>query len=172
MMFEGTLHNLDRLWRLASPFLLTLILVLLALIPTRIPELATIQPLLPLIAIYHWTVFRPDLMPMVLVFLAGMLEDLLSGGPMGIHTLMMLIVYGLVQSQRKFLFRKPFLVNWIGFAIFSAAAEIAAWTLGSLSLFAALPIRPFFFQFLITLALFPLLALALALWERHIIREY
>lgn len=170
-MFEGALDQLDRMWRLASPFLLGLLLVLISLIPTNIPELSSIPPMLTLIAVYHWSLFRPDLLPIGAIFVLGLIQDLLGGGPMGIYTLMLLIVHGMVISQRKFLFRKPFFITWIGFAMFGALAELAAWLLASLTDLVVLDFRNFLFQYLITLGLFPPLALGLFVWERKIVGD-
>lgn len=170
-MFGGALYQLNHLWRAASPFVLGVILVLISLIPTNIPELSSIPPMLTLIAVFHWSLFRPDLLPVGAIFVLGLIQDLLGGGPMGVYTLMLLIVHGLVVSQRKFLFRKPFMITWIGFAMFSALAEVAAWALGSLTDWVVLDFSNFLFQYLITLGLFPPLALGLFVWERKVIRE-
>ena len=56
-------HRLDTWIRHATPFAITLLLTLVALVPLHVPGLVRITPMLTLIAIYHWAVLRPDLLP-------------------------------------------------------------------------------------------------------------
>ncbi|MGB0749326.1 MAG: rod shape-determining protein MreD [Magnetospiraceae bacterium] len=167
----GILQRLDEGGRNATPFVVTIFLVLVSLIPTHIPALSLAPPLYVVIAVYHWTLFRPDLMPPVAVFFVGLLQDVLGGGPIGFFAFVLLLVYGSVLSQRRFLYGKSFAVVWLGFLFVGLGASIAIWLLGCLNLVTLLPLRPFFHQYLMTVALFPLVAWLLVTWERMVLRE-
>ena len=57
-------------------------------------------PLLGLMAIYFWSLVRPDLMPPFWAFAIGVLEDLLSGGPPGVWAVAFIATYALIDRQR------------------------------------------------------------------------
>ena len=107
--------RLDLLARRLTPFALTLILVMISLVPLPVPGYARVAPLLPLIGIYHWTIFRPELMPAYAVFVIGLLQDALAGMPIGVNAMAFLVVYGVVLSQRRFFVGKSFVILWLGF---------------------------------------------------------
>jgi rod shape-determining protein MreD len=164
-------YRLDILTRLLTPFLLTLALVVLNLVPLEIPRFSRVVPLLPLIAIYHWAVYRSELLPAYAVFMIGLLQDIFSGAPIGVYTLVFLLVYGMVIWQHRFLTGKSFAIIWIGFAIVAAGAFVLAWALISLWSFSLLEIRAAFFQYLLTVATFPSLAWVFMRWQQFIIRQ-
>ena len=79
----------------------------------------------PLMAVYHWAIFRPRLLPAYAVFLAGLLQDILSGAPLGVNALVFLVAYGVVLSQKKFFTGKSFLILWLGFALVAETSQYA-----------------------------------------------
>ncbi|MDB9704530.1 rod shape-determining protein MreD, partial [Rhodospirillales bacterium] len=103
-------HRVDRFARDLTPFALTLMLLVINAIPFHIPGFAQVAPLLPLIGIYFWAVYRPDLMPAAAVFLIGILHDFLSGLPVGVSVLIFLVVLGAALAQRSFFFGKSFII--------------------------------------------------------------
>ena len=67
------------------PLLVTGILLVAAVLPWGGPDWTEMAlALLPVGAIYFWSFRRPHLMPAVLVFLAGLLLDVMTHGPLGI----------------------------------------------------------------------------------------
>ncbi len=164
-------YRLDILTRLLTPFLLTLSLVLLNIVPLRIPGFSNVVPLLPLMAVYHWAVYRSELLPAFAVFLIGMLQDIFSGSPIGVNTLVFLLVYGVVLWQHRFLYGKSFAVIWLGFGIVSAGAFILIWALISLWNLSVLEPRAIAFQYLLTVGVFPALAWIFMRWQQFIIRQ-
>jgi len=167
---QTAVQRLDLLARNITPFILSLILIMISQLPMHLPELGRATPMLALIAVYHWTVFRPELLPSPAVFVIGLFLDLLSGGPAGINTVVLLLVYGVVLSQRRFLFGKSFAVVWIGFGVVGASATLI--TFFVISLYHLAPVVPegFFFQYLLTLGLFPLVSWMLLKWQRLVMR--
>src|SRR5271157_5764774 len=63
------------------PFVTTLVFALISLVPLHLPGFAVITPAFSLMALYHWTVYRPNLLPPISVFVLGLVLDLLSGAP-------------------------------------------------------------------------------------------
>ena len=161
--------QLDSWARNMTPFGLTLIMVIVSMVPMHVPEYARVVPLLSLMAIYHWAVFRPELLPAFAVFVIGLLQDILSGTPIGVHALVFLIVYGLVLSQRRFLAGKSFAVVWLGFSLVASGAAVLSWILVSAYNVVLVDPRPVFFQYLMTLGTFPLLGWFLLRWQNAIL---
>ena len=85
-------HRIDFLARRLTPFAITMLLVVLTQVPTRIPMFAEVAPVLALMSIYHWTVYRPELLPLYAVFFIGLVQDSLSGTPLGVHVLVFMLV--------------------------------------------------------------------------------
>lgn len=164
-------HRMDVLARHLTPFGLTLILLVVGIIPWHVPGLARVVPLLPLMAVYHWAVFRPQLMPSYAVFLVGLLHDTLTGTPIGVHAMVYLVVYGLVLSQRRFLVGKSFAIIWLGFTLVAGGAAVLSWILVSAYNVTLVEPRAVLFQYLVTLGVYPLLAWLFMRWQQTFLRQ-
>lgn len=151
-------QRIDTITRHSLPALIMLFLVVLNMVPLHIPGIARIMPVLPLIAVYHWSVYRPALLPPAVVFCIGLLHDVLSGAPIGVNALVYLTVYGIVESQQRFLVGKSFAVVWLGFGIVSMIATIEAWLLVSILSSAVVEPNAALFQFILNFGCFPLMA--------------
>lgn len=161
----------DRTARNLTPFALALALVIVGVIPLHLPGYAPVAPILVLVAIYHWGLYRPNLLPPVAVFLLGFLQDMLGGAPPGLHALVFLTVFGLVATQRRFLIGKSFLTYWFGFALLGLTAAVEMWILGSLWNIAILDFRVLLFQFFLTLGLFPPVAWIFLRWQQAFLQQ-
>ncbi len=149
-------QRLDTFARNLVPLGLTLALLLFSLVPLHIPGYATIVPMLVLISVYYWAIHRPRLVPPLAVFVIGLAQDALSGAPFGLHAVVLLLAYGAVVSQRRFFLGKSFLVVWWGFMLVAFGAALASWVLASAFNGAVIGPRAAVFQFLLTLALYPI----------------
>ena len=123
----GILQRLDATARAATPSLVALALIVLGVVPLRLPEFAAITPSFTLMAVYYWTMYRAELMPAAAVFGIGLFQDLLSGGPLGVNAFVLLLVHGAVMTQRRVLMRRPFALGWIGFAFIALAGFALNW---------------------------------------------
>lgn len=163
-------QRLDFVARQIMPTLLTLALVMVGMVPLRLPDLAPVVPWLALIAVYYWSVHRPDLMPAVAVFAIGLFHDLAAGTALGVGVLVLLLVHFAVVSQRRFFMSRSFLVIWFGFAIIAAGACTLSWLLNALLAGMLIDARPAVFQFMTTVAAYPPLAWLFAQVQRTILR--
>lgn len=163
-------QRLDAFARNLTPVALTLVLVILNVVPTHVPGIARVLPVLPLISIFYWSIHRPHLMPAPAVFLIGLFQDGLMGAPMGLHALIFLAVQGVVLFQHKFFMGKSFFVHWLGFGLVGAGAAALSWALLSafhVTLFAADAIV---FQYVMTVAAFPLFAFIFSRWQQAFLK--
>jgi len=151
-------QRLDKAGRNLTPFAITVMLGLLGMVPLRLPAFAAVAPSLTLMAVYYWSIHRPDLLRPGVVFGIGILQDLLSGAPLGLHGLILVLVQWAVLSQRRFFLANTFLLMWVGFAMVLFGAAFTEWLVFCALNTALMPFRALFFQALLTLALFPLFA--------------
>jgi len=163
------IYRMLRSLRVAAPVGLTLVLILIGLLPFGAPDLARVMPSMLLIAVYYWSIYRPEFMPAVAVFWLGVLQDAMSGVPLGLSSLVLLGVHGICQSQRRLFLRSTFLVGWWGFLIVAAAASLAVWAISSVYFVKVLDSRPASIQFFLTLMLYPPLALFFGRFERRLL---
>ena len=154
-MYATLWHRLDVLARRLLPFAMTVVLVMLSVMPLRVPGFGAVAPMLALMAVYYWAIFRPDLLPAAAVFAIGLFQDILGGMPLGVYTLTLLLVYGIVSSQRRFFLGKSFLVMWWGFMLIALGTAAVTWVIVSALFGTVVNPLPALFQLLLTLALFP-----------------
>lgn len=156
------LPSLDQALRALIPFTLTLFLVLLTVVPWRLAGFGPITPCLALIAVFYWSIYRPDRLPYTATFLLGLIQDLLSGSPVGLTSLVLLMVQGIVISQRRFFLGKSFLVVWWAFLLVAPAAALTGWAVSSLFFGSVLALGPVALQCLLAILLYPPLTWVLA----------
>jgi rod shape-determining protein MreD len=123
----GIWAQVDSTVRNLCPFVTTVFLVMLNVLPLPIPFAGAISPFLVLAAVYYWAIFRPDLLPPAAVFVVGMLYDALGGGPFGLGTLFLLVAHTIVIRQRRFFHGKSFFVMWWGFIFVATGFALANW---------------------------------------------
>lgn len=130
-MTAGTLSRIDLALRSVTPFLLTVALILIGAMPLSMPVDLPITPAFGLMAVFYWSVYRPDLLPALAVFALGLLQDLISGAPLGITAVIWLGTFAIVLNQRKIFLGKPFAMSWWGFSMVAVAAGAARWLISS-----------------------------------------
>ena len=151
-------HKIDQKVKETTPFIFTFVLVILSVIPMRVPGYTEISPVLPLISIYHWAIYRPTLLPLWAVFILGALYDFLSGVPLGLYILVFLSVYGIILWQRRFIIGKSFLIYWIGYGAVALGAAFESWLVASIWYLSFLNLESILFQFSISFGIFPIVA--------------
>ena len=124
------------------PFVCGVFAVALANLPVSFLGGLVPPPLLALMPVYFWCLVRPDLMPPVLAFTIGMLEDLFSGGPPGVWTLSFVAAYALIDRQRDSFAGLSGLGAIIGFAAAMLAASITAYVVVSIYYARLPPLAP------------------------------
>lgn len=156
-MTVGFWHRLDQTGRNMLPFITTVLLMLLSMTPVPIDGFSDVVPPLALTAIVYWAIHRPDLLRPSIVFLLGVLQDLLSGHPLGLTALLFTICYWILLTQRRFFLGNSFGVLWFGFSVLVAGAAVLEWVVFCLIHATILDIRPAVFQSLMAMTVFPLL---------------
>lgn len=169
-MNQSVWTRLDSIARNLSPFTLTLLLVMAGMVPLRVPDFAQIVPSMGLIAVYYWVIHRPDLMPAWVVFLLGLLLDLIGGGPLGINVLVLLVVHGAVGAQQRFFASGALMLLWLVFVPVAAGAFFLTWLFNVILIGGMIDPGAAFFQYLATVAFYPCIAWLFAQAQRAFLK--
>ena len=170
-MKPGVWHRLDLAARQVVPVSITLALLFLGMVPLHVPGFSQVMPGFAMMAIFHWGIYRPGLLPQSAVFLLGLLQDIFLGTPLGLHSLLYLGVYGTVTFQQGFFYDKSFFVIWLVFAMVSGAAMILGLLLISLVNAGFVAPGPAFFQYFLTLGFFPVVSWLLSRTHRLVLED-
>jgi rod shape-determining protein MreD len=165
---RGLWQRLDQVSRDLAPAALAVVLVLAMGIPLGLPAQHGVMPAPAIAAVYFWTLYRPALMPPLAVFLLGVLSDLLTGAPLGLHPLLLLLLHAVVLTQRRVLARQSFLLVWVVFATFASATLGLGWVLRALLAFRLLPVEPALYELALTVAIYPALSWLFVRVERSL----
>lgn len=144
--------------------------VLLDLLWIPVPGFNAVAPAFAVMAVYCWAVWRPEHLPYTGVFVAGLLEDLVRGTPLGTGALALLAVQGFAWAQQRLLRTRGFEVLWLGFALTALIAAAVTWGAVAFAYRTAISPWPGAMQYVLTVAAFPALALLLLRIERGLPR--
>jgi len=153
------------------PLAITLLTVLLAALPFGIAGMSRLMPDLALIGVYYWTIHRPDLFSTGAAFVVGLLADVLSGGPFGVNTLVLVLVQLLTRSQRPALAGKSFSVAWLGFLGIATCATALFWLANSIAALTPLDPSPAMLRLALGILVYPLYALAIDDLQRRLLLQ-
>lgn len=154
-----------------TPFLSTLGCVFISVVPLHTPGFALATPGFALMAVFHWSIYRPELLPQSAVFALGLLLDLLSGTPyVGVSALMLLLVRTGVLMERRYFVGRTFAVLWLAFLVTAAAVGALTWAVVGLLRGELLGTPPFVFETALTVACYPVGSYLLVRLQRSLLR--
>ena len=155
-------RRLDLAARHAFPAAITVLLMLLVEAPFGFADQATLLPVVALISVWFWSVYRPAAMPPPVVFALGLLLDLLDWLPLGTGVLTLLIVHGLAMRWRRVIGPQGFAVVWPAFAVVACGAAALEWAATAALTWRLVPTGPMLFQAALSVALYPALGILFA----------
>jgi len=152
--------------RHAMPAVLTLILLVIATAPFGLPAQAPLLPAFAMGSVFIWSIHRPIDLSSPVVFVLGLIADLLGLAPVGVMLLTLLLLQACVLVWRRGLLGQPFLLQWLAFALLATAASVMDFALFCLLSLRLLPPEPMVFQAAIAVAVYPALSGLLRLARR------
>ncbi len=168
-MKPSVLQRIDLSIRQSVPVALTLLLTVLSVVPVRLPAASTLAPDIVLIAVFYWTVHRPDLMRLWTVFVIGLLSDVLTGTPLGVHPVVLVLVHAAIISQHKIFRGASFGMVWWAFSLIAPGAHIAAAAVAYFASGAVPELTLFVLRLVLTIGLYPALAWLLGRAQRALL---
>ncbi|HEU0216027.1 MAG TPA: rod shape-determining protein MreD [Stellaceae bacterium] len=148
------------------PVATTLLAAVISVLPVQIPGYAALTPVFTLMAVYHWTIYRPDLLPPVALFAVGLTEDLLAGSPVGVNALLLLLTRVAVLGYRRYFVNRNFPFVWTGFTLLAVVAMFGLWALHCMLDLSFLDFRTAVIRAALTIAIFPLASFMLGRTQR------
>lgn len=152
------------------PFLIALLSVMIYVVPLTIGGMTIPMPLLPFMVIYYWSMTRPEFMPAPAIFLTGLFQDVLTGGPVGLWAMVYLLSTAIISTQTEVLAGRGRSALWAGFALAMVIASGLAWFIARIALGGAPSVGRLGTEMLITLLIYPLLGQLFALVQRATIQ--
>jgi rod shape-determining protein MreD len=164
-------QRLEQSARRLLPLGTTLLFLLAGVVVWPIPYIGGMTPSLGLIAVYYWSIHRPDLFRPLAVFLLGLLNDAVNFLPPGLSALVFIAVHQLVLSQRRFFVGQVFSMLWSGFALIMLIAMIFQWLVLSAYNASWMAFLPVLLQASLTIVIFPLPAWVLIRLQRSVLSQ-
>jgi rod shape-determining protein MreD len=152
------LHRLDQNARRLLPTLISFVLGAAVVLPVGLPHWGELAPPLLLISVFYWSTVRPDLMPPTAAFVLGLFQDLLTGSPLGVGALIMVLTQWIMRGQRRYLANRPFFLMWAAFAPVVLIAGILDWIIYALLNFHVVPAMEALVRMVLGFFLFPVVA--------------
>ncbi|MGB1026452.1 MAG: rod shape-determining protein MreD, partial [Rhodospirillaceae bacterium] len=140
------------------PVGLTTVLLLMSVAPTHLPGFVHIAPMIALISVYFWAVTEPDAMGYGSAFFLGLVQDSLTGAPLGVGALALLLARMTVFTQQKFFLGKPFMVTWWAFSLVAMGIGFVRWICVCLYYGTVVDGSSELFSVIFTVAVYPLFA--------------
>jgi rod shape-determining protein MreD len=152
------------------PGLAVLLMTLLCALPWGMPETTgpstSFSVAIPIAVVFAFGFWWPDRLPTWIGFLAGLLSDAVTGGPLGYWALLYLLALTVARACHAAI-RVPGLpAAWGGFAVTAALLSVVAWTVTSLYRLELVAWWPVSWPFLGLAVSFPCIAALVALLKR------
>ncbi len=137
------------------PLIFSFLVIIFSYAPLHIPNLFFVKPPFILIIIYCWAVNYCDEFSYGSVILCGLLEDVFDASFLGVNTLCYLLFFHFTIINRKYIAKKEFIYNWIGFAFLSLLTMTLKWLLVSINYSRIIDFSSTWFSWVILILLFP-----------------
>ena len=154
-MTAATVKAPNPLVWLGAPMAVSLIACLIFSAPVKVYGLQAPEPVFPLAVAFAWGAIRPSALPAFFLLVMGVVLDCLWGGPLGLWSICLLVVYGPVFALRAMISGSGFLTHWAWYAGTCLGAFFAGFVLTLLKTGVAPSLVSVFWQFLATAVLFP-----------------
>lgn len=128
----GFSQRLRLLFRRMAPGLFAMALVIVSAVNFQIQGISIVMPVFPLMVVYYWAIYWPEMAPRWFVFLLGLFHDLVHLAPLGLSSLLLLLLWWVVTSQRRHLLKEPFTVIWLMFGLCGGLYLAAEWLVQSI----------------------------------------
>jgi rod shape-determining protein MreD len=155
--------KIEQFARLFAAYIHIIFLFFLDVISFSLPGIAETRPFFFLMAVYYWSIFRPTLMPPSIVFISGIMLDIISGIPVGVSSFILLTVGWVISTQRTYLMSQSYLVIWFGFFLTCIPTYIFNWGVISLIRGEIIPVMPSVASAVLSIFIFPVITIFLVM---------
>ena len=147
------LDHLDRVSAGLVPCVVAALLATLSAVPAHLPA----APNLGLIAVFYWTLHRPEAMPAFAALVLGLWQDILLGAPIGLHGVGFLLAHAAITFQRRLFSSMSFVVLWWAFGLTASLVAGLWWLATAVHHWRVVDPTPLAWQIALTVAVYPFL---------------
>jgi len=148
-----SIETLDWLWRVSLIQLITFIFFIFSFVNLSLS--IDIKPIFLLIIVFYWSMHRPSIIPPVLIFFIGLLQDMILEYPIGLHSILYLTVYFLISRQRVFLMGQSYTNIWLFFSLTTFLFGVCEWLFFSIRYLTFFDISTVLLSVAVTVFLYP-----------------
>ncbi len=156
-------EQIDLVLRACIPYMVMFVFFILNMITFSTPIFIVVEVPFIVMIIYYWSIYRPTILPPLLIFVSAICFDFISGLPVGLSAFTFLIMNNLVSQQRLFLTGQSFMVVWLGFVIVVFITLFIQWFLYGLINFSWTSLRAVMLSVISGVLLFPVVSFILNL---------
>ncbi len=161
-----SIENMGWLWRAFLIQIITVFFFIISFVHFSFP--LDIKPYFILIVIFYWSINRPSIIPPLLIFAIGILQDLISEYPIGLHSILYLLVYFLITRQRLYLLGQTYFILWIFFALTTFGFAFCQWLFFSIRYMTFFEYGTLVGSCMVTIFLYPIINYLLMMLHRMI----
>ncbi len=125
----------------------------------------------PIVVIFACALWWPKRLPSLVTFLAGLLSDAVTGGPLGYWALLYLLALTAAGASHAAIRTPGVLTAWIAFAMTAVLLSVVAWLVSSLYRMEFAAWWPVAWPFAVMALAYPLIAAVLAVLARWMQRR-
>jgi len=125
--------------------------------------------LLALMPLYFWCLVRPDLMPPGAAFTIGLVQDFLSGAPIGVWTGAFIAAYALLDRRRDAFAGLSGPAAVLGFGLAALVVSVAAYFLGAIYFWHLPAAEPILLSLVLSILLYVPAAMVLGAVHRRFV---
>lgn len=142
--------------RLLLPYVLAIIMVLASSLPLGVSGLEAFRPMLMVMLIFDATIYRPYFFPYWILFLLGILLDVATGLPLGLSSLLLMVLKACLLSVRGKYVRVSFHIIWVQFVLWVTIVAASEWIILSMYYEQVLPLGLACMQLLMSIVGYPI----------------
>ena len=164
---QGSRHNILGYWPFLAVYAFFALCFFIDMVFIPGWSQMLIRPSFMLMCVFYCAIYRPNLLPFGLLFLAGICFDAAADTHLGLHALIWMGAFWTIRAQRRFLLSQPFLMLWLIYAVTAALAGILSGRLDLANITGQGDPLAMVAAFFISLFFFPPVALVLHLLHRN-----
>lgn len=150
-----------RVMRMALVMFLGILAIYVEAAPLGVATGSPPSPDLLLCVIAYWSIRQPAAVPLLLIFVLGLMRDLLTDMPVGAGVLALILVSEGFKTWRRQIARSMFLTEWMAVAAASLAGTALVWLLVAITFVQPPYLTELLHQCLYTAMVYPFLVVVL-----------
>ncbi len=119
--------------RIFYPYILVIVFLFFSTIPLGALGLNVCRPMIQLMLVFFFALYRPYFYPYWFLFLIGMFYDAVLGLPLGMNALTNILLKAVVLAIRNKYLRAPFGAIWVQFLVLISAVVLLQWFIMSVT---------------------------------------